>query len=113
MSDWLKSIIGYMLIVSVTMQLIPDKKYEQYVRLFTGFLLIVIVLQPILRIRSANSYIENKIAEFVQEQESLEEQILAQGEAFAEESKALQESEEEGIDSREIEQIQVEVKMDD
>ena len=49
MSEWLQGIVGYLLLVSVTTQMIPNKKYEQYVRLFTGFLLIVVLLQPVLK----------------------------------------------------------------
>ena len=113
MSDWIKSLVGYMLIVSVVMQMMPNQKYEQYVRLFTGFLLIVLVLQPILKIGSADSFLEQQIFEFVQEQEVLEEQIGMQGEAFRVQSEEMQEKKEASIEIQEIEQVKVEVTMDD
>lgn len=113
MSEWLKNLVGYMLIVSVAMQMLPNKKYEQYVRLFTGFLLIVLVLQPILKIGSADSFLENKIAEFVQEQEALEEQIAAQGEVFERKSESMQEEAIEDIEVPLVEQVEVEVSTDD
>lgn len=113
MSGWLKCLVGYMLIVSVVMQMMPDKKYEQYVRLFTGFLLIVLVLQPVLKIGSADSFLENQIQEFVQEQENLEEQIGAQGEAFRQESEEMEQENMEVIEVPEVEQVRVEVITDD
>lgn len=113
MSGWLKSLVGYMMIVSVAMQMIPNQKYEQYVRLFTGFLLIVLVLQPILKIGSADSFLEQQISEFVQQQDRLEEEIGAQGETFRLKSEKMQENNEESIKIQQIEQVRVEVTMDD
>ncbi len=113
MSDWLKNLVGYMLVVSVAMQMLPNKKYEQYLRLFTGFLLIVLVLQPILRIGSADSFLENKVNEFVQEQEALEKEIAIQGERFEQESERIQEESEGSIEVPMVEEVKVEVTMDD
>lgn len=113
MNGWLKSLVGYMLIISVAMQMLPNQKYEQYVRLFTGFLLIVLVLQPVLKIGAADSYLENKIAEFVQEQEVLEERIIEQGEMFRLESEKIQEENLELIEVQDVERVEVEVTMDD
>lgn len=113
MSLWLKSLIGYMLIVSVVTQMMPNQKYEQYVKLFTGFLLIVLIIQPLLKIGSANTVLENKIAEFVQEQEELEVQIGVQSENFRQKSEEMQQ-ENHGIPEIEnIEKVNVEVNLDD
>lgn len=107
MSGWLKSMVGYMLIVSVTMQMLPDKKYEQYVKLFTGFLLIVLVLQPVLKIGSVNSFLEDKIYEFVQEQEALEEEIGKEKQAFQSQSEQIQKKNFEQIEIQPIERVEV------
>lgn len=109
MSDWLKSLMGYMLIVSVTMQMLPDKKYEQYVKLFTGFLLIVLVLQPILKIGSASSFLENKISEFVQEQETLEEHIGKETMEFQKRSEQMEKDFSGQIEILPIEQVEVSI----
>lgn len=113
MSDWLKNLVGYMLVVSVAMQMLPNKKYEQYLRLFTGFLLIVLVLQPILKIGSADSFLESKVNEFVQEQEDLEEKIAVQKEEFRQESERIEEESGENIEVPMVEEVKVEVTMDD
>lgn len=113
MSEWMKSLVGYMLMSSVVMQMIPNSKYEQYVRLFIGFLLILLVLQPVLKIGSADSYLEQKVSEVLQDQENLEEQIVVQSENFRRESEKMQEAESETIHINEIEKVQVEVTLDD
>ena len=99
MNEWLKHLVGYLMVVSIGMQMLPDKKYEEYVRLFTGFLLIVIILQPILKIRSSDRYLEEQIQQFVEEQERME------AAAFGEEKEAVW--------IERIEEIHVEVRLDD
>lgn len=108
MNGWIRSMVGYMLVVSVTLQMLPGKKYEQYVKLFTGFLLLLLVLSPILRIRSADSFLEKTMKEFVEEQELMERQIGAETEEFQRKSDQLQEnSSMERIEVRPVEAVEV------
>ena len=86
MSEWLRSLVGYMIMVSVVMQMLPNSKYEQYVKLFTGFLLILLFMQPMLRIGSLEDCLENKISQFVEEQERLEREIGKEGAVFSQKS---------------------------
>ena len=113
MNDWIKTLVGYLLIVSVVIQMMPNRNYEQYVKLFTGFLLIILILQPVLKIGSANAFLEDKIHEFVQEQEELEAQISIQSEGFRKKSEELQQENQEQIVIEKIQKVQVEVKPDD
>ena len=113
MTEWIKCIVGYLLIVSVVVQMLTNAKYEQYVKLFACFLLIIIVIRPVLKIGSADSFLEQKISEFLQAQEKLEDQIGMQREAFEQEAQKIQEADTETIIIREIEEIQVEVTSDD
>lgn len=113
MSEWMKSFVGYLLIASVATQMLPGQNYEKYVRMFFGFLMMILVLQPVLKIGSADGYLEQKITEFVQEQEALEEEILEKGKAFQRESEELQEQTEETIEIQEIEKVHVEVMVHD
>jgi len=113
MTEWMKSFVGYLLIAGVAMQMLPDQKYEKYVRMFFGFLMIILVVQPVLKIGSADSYLEQKVSEFVREQEMLEEQVFVQSEAFKRESKEMQEETDEQIKIAEIERVRVEVTVDD
>ncbi len=107
MSGWLKSLVGYMLIVSVVMQMLPNEKYERYVKLFTGFLLIIFILQPVLKIGSVDSYLADKIAGFVQEQELLEENIGEMGELFEQESEKMQEQPSDRIEIQPVKAVEV------
>lgn len=107
MSQWLKSLVGYLLIVSVTIQMLPNKKYEQYVKLFTGFLLIILLLRPVLKIGSASSFLENKIQEFVEEQEMLENEIIKKSEEFQKKNSSKEQELSEKIEIAPIEQVEV------
>lgn len=113
MSEWMKSFVGFLMIAGVATQMLPGEKYEKYVRLFLGFFMMILVLQPVLKLGSAEEYLEEKIAEFIQEQEALEEDILEEGEAFRLENEKLQEQTGEKIEIQEIERVHVEVMADD
>lgn len=112
MNDWIKTLVGYLLIISVVTQMMPNRKYEQYVKLFTGFLLIILILHPVLKIGSANTFLEDKIHTFVQEQEELEAQIGVQSEAFQKKSEELQQENQEQIVIEKIKKVHVEVSPD-
>ncbi len=112
MKLWIKSLVGCLLIFSVVGQMLPDKKYEQYVRLFTGFLLILVVLQPVLKIREADSFLEQQIEQFMEEQGRLEAQIGEELESFRQKSEAVSEKEER-IEIEKIQEVRVEVTGND
>ncbi len=44
--QWVRSIVIYMILVTTLWYLLPDNQYKKYIRLFTGLLLILIVLKP-------------------------------------------------------------------
>lgn len=113
MNEWIKSFVGCLLMISVAMQMLPNSKYEHYVRLFTGFLMLVLLIQPVLKIGSMNDYMENKIAEVIEEQERLDKKIVVQSEAFETKSQEIQGNELQKIDIPEIERVEVEVTTDD
>ena len=45
--DWIRNITYYLIFITVVINLLPDKKYEKYIRLFAGMVLILLVLKPI------------------------------------------------------------------
>jgi stage III sporulation protein AF len=113
MNEWIKSFVGCLLIISVAMQMLPNSKYEHYVRLFTGLMMLVLLIQPILKIGSADVYLERKISEAMEEQKRLEKEIMVQSKAFESESREMQKNELQEIYIPEIERVEVEVTMDD
>lgn len=43
---WIKSIAIYMILISVVKNLLPKSQFEKYLRLFTGLLVIILVIEP-------------------------------------------------------------------
>lgn len=112
MSEWIKQLVTMMLLISVVLQMLPGNQFHQYVKLFTGLVLILLILRPILKIGSADVYLEQKITEFVEDQKRLESQIMASGDEFRVKSEELQGKEQENILIEEVKQVQVEVILE-
>lgn len=113
MNEWLKNLAAYMLAVSIALQMLPDKKYEQYVRLFTGLLLIFMVLQPVLKNADLTGVLEQKIEAFVQEQERLEREITEITNEFSLESGQVEDEVINDVEILKIDEIDVEVRWGD
>lgn len=45
--SWIRNITYYLIFITVVSNLLPDKKYEKYIKLFAGMVLILLVLKPI------------------------------------------------------------------
>ena len=106
MNDWIRNLVGFWLIASVALQMLPNQKYEQYLRLFIGFFLLILLFHPLWKIGSLESYLKEHVDTFLKEQEkmeaAIEKEYLWPEEATVEE-----------IDVTEIEKIRVEVGTDD
>lgn len=113
MNEWIKSFVGCLLMISVVMQMLPNSKYEQYVKLFTGFLILVLLIQPFLKIGSMDSYLEGKIEEAMEVQGRLEKEIVVQSEVFESKSQEIRLNDAQKIDIPQIERVEVEVTLDD
>lgn len=48
LQQWVGGIVCFLMFVTMLQSLLPSKKYEKYVRLFAGMILILLVLQPFL-----------------------------------------------------------------
>lgn len=55
MFEWVKGIVFYLILLTVVSHLLPGHKYDKYVRLFTGMLLIMIVIKPVTHLFSWDS----------------------------------------------------------
>lgn len=56
--QWIKSIILFVLFLSLVQQLIAGKKYEKYMRLFAGMILILLVAAPVIRVLDGENFFE-------------------------------------------------------
>jgi stage III sporulation protein AF len=45
--QWVKNIAFYMILITAVMNIIPNNNYKKYINLFTGMVMIILVLAPI------------------------------------------------------------------
>ena len=57
---WIRNLTGYFLFMSVLDNLLPGRKYTRYIRLFSGMVLILLVLQPL----TGSLRLEERIAHY-------------------------------------------------
>ena len=75
---WIRNLIGFFLFVTVIEHLLPGDSYRKYVRLFSGMVMILLVLKPL----SQKLQIEERIARYYEsfvfryEADELKENIL-------------------------------------
>lgn len=48
--QWVENIAFYLLILTVAMQLIPNKSYKNYIQFFSGLILIIMIAGPIIEL---------------------------------------------------------------
>ncbi|MBQ7796091.1 MAG: stage III sporulation protein AF [Lachnospiraceae bacterium] len=44
--EWVRSLVFYLILMTMVINLLPDKKYEKYLRLFTGMIFLMLVFAP-------------------------------------------------------------------
>lgn len=49
-NEYVKEVIGFILITGIVMNLIPDKSLSKYIRMVIGIILIVLMLNPLFEI---------------------------------------------------------------
>lgn len=75
---WVRNITYYLILITVITNLLPNKKYEKYIKLFAGMVLILLVLKPLtgsLRLEDKITYYFESIS-FQNEAEDLKKEIL-------------------------------------
>ena len=82
--NWVRDIVFYMIFVTMVMNLLPDPKYEKYLRLFAGAVMILLAFGPVLRItgmETAMAGIFEKIT-FENDVRTLKEELGAADERY-------------------------------
>lgn len=73
--DWIlsfvKNICIFTLVMTLVLNLFPESNYRKYIKLFAGFLLLILVLQPILKIKNIDLDIE-KIVQDINYENSIQ-----------------------------------------
>ena len=81
--DYYKEICCFMLIAETFVKLCPNKKYEDYIRMITGFICIAMVIAPILGwVKGEQKEVRLSLTEF---EVQLQEQLLESEEQWSEE----------------------------
>lgn len=70
---WVKNLVCFYIFITAVLHLLPKESYRKYVRFFTGLLLVILVLTPILSVVGDKENIYERIeqAGFFQEMENL------------------------------------------
>jgi len=62
--EWLQNISYYLILVTAVTYVLPSNSYRKYIRLFTGLVLIMMLLIPVLDLFGENTFIyENQYEE--------------------------------------------------
>ena len=66
--SWVKNLVCFYILLTVVLHLLPKENYQKYVRFFSGMLLTILVISPILSLMGNEEVIREKInqAEFFQ-----------------------------------------------
>lgn len=93
---WIRNLAYYLVLVTMLVQIVPGSEYKKYIRFFTGLVLIVIFLLPVVKIFGMkvdlNAYYDQ--VQYQEEIQKLEENFLI--------------SDEESEQKIEVEEIQIE-----
>lgn len=70
---WVKNIVCFYIFITAVLHLLPKESYRKYVRFFTGLLLAILVLTPVLSLVGNSENLYEKIEQigFFQEMENL------------------------------------------
>ena len=65
MSGYIKNICYYVIISTILFNIFPSEKYMKYIKLFSGFILVLIIISPITGILKKDGDISRFFSEYV------------------------------------------------
>ncbi len=71
--NWVKNLVCFYLLLTVVQHLLPKKSYQKYVRFFSGMLLTILVVSPVLSLLGNEELLQQKISqvEFFQDMDNM------------------------------------------
>lgn len=74
---WIQKIAYYMILVTLVMQVAAGESYRKYIRLFTGIILILLILSPVIHLLGLDGerYIQSAESEYEAAAERIEGKI--------------------------------------
>ena len=76
LNQWIQNITFYFVVVTLVLQLVPNKSYQKYIQFITGLILILLLADPILKFTETTFSMEA----YQEELQEFEEEIHALGE---------------------------------
>lgn len=67
--QWIKNIAFYIILVTAIMNVIPNNNYKKYINLYTGIIMIILVLAPISRLLGVNTRLDTNFVKNIYNQE--------------------------------------------
>lgn len=52
--EWMKNLAFYMILMTAAIQVLPNNGYKKYIRFFTGLILVVLLMTPVLKLFNMN-----------------------------------------------------------
>ena len=70
---WVKNLVCFYILLTVVLHLLPKDNYQKYVRFFSGMLLTILVMSPVLSLMGSEEVLREKISQagFFQEMDNL------------------------------------------
>ena len=62
--SYIKNICVFTLVITLLLNVFPDKQYKKYIKLFAGFLLLALILNPIIKAKNMKLDINKLISEY-------------------------------------------------
>lgn len=72
--EWMKNLAVFYIFLTAVMNLLPDKRYGEYIKFFMGLLLILLVLAPLLQLLNLKDSVGTLFQQKMLEEEYLESQ---------------------------------------
>lgn len=67
--QWMKNLVFFYVIFQAILQLLPEKKYEKYVRFYMGLLLILLMISPVFLLVGKSEELWEDFGEFYKKEE--------------------------------------------
>ncbi|MFP4698407.1 MAG: stage III sporulation protein AF [Eubacteriales bacterium] len=59
--SWIKNILIYIILVTIILNLLPQGQYRKYIKVFTGLVLIIIIIQPLAKLNNLDRELSTKL----------------------------------------------------
>lgn len=77
--DWIRNLAFYLVVMTAMLEVVPGNAYKKYIQFFTGLVLILLVVTPVLEVTGTSGKFH---AEYARQEEKLQEETKKQEELF-------------------------------